>query len=112
MAEQASDKKQTQVSSTSTQSRKVPVIDLDKEWKKFNKNLQTCTNLEETSELKTPKQNQHKENPETTKHGVTNTQDIEVIPTFPTSKIVLKIEEIPPLDILYSPTHKVVVKRQ
>jgi len=30
----------------------------------------------------------------------------------PTLEIVLRIEEIPLLDVFYSPTHKVVVKRQ
>lgn len=40
------------------------------------------------------------------------TQDIEIIPTTPTLEIVLRIEEITLLDVFYSPTHKVVVKRQ
>jgi len=43
--EQASTKKQTEVGSTSTQSRKVPVIELDKEWYKFNKKLQIPKNV-------------------------------------------------------------------
>lgn len=41
-----------------------------------------------------------------------NTQDTEHIPIASSSEIVLKIEEIPPLDVFYSPQHKVVVKRQ
>jgi len=44
--------------------------------------------------------------------GATNTQETEHIPVSPSSEIVLKIEDIPPLDIFYSPQHKVVVRRQ
>lgn len=40
------------------------------------------------------------------------TDDLEIIPIFLTSKVVLKIEEIPPLDVFYSLKHKVVVNRQ
>lgn len=39
-------------------------------------------------------------------------QDIEIIPKNPTGEIMLKIEEIPPLDIFYSPKHRVVVRKQ
>ena len=39
-------------------------------------------------------------------------QDVEVIPEHPTGHIVLKVEEIPPLDVFYSPKHKAVVRRQ
>ena len=37
---------------------------------------------------------------------------MEFISTFPTSEIVLKIEEIPPMDTFYSPKHKFVMRRQ
>ena len=37
---------------------------------------------------------------------------MEIIPEHPTKEIVLKVEEIPPLDIFYSPKHRVVVKKQ
>ena len=40
------------------------------------------------------------------------TQDVELIPATPTSEIILRTEEIPPLDVFYSSTHKVVIKRQ
>lgn len=105
-------KKQVEVASTSAQSGKALVIDLEQEWDKFNKNLHRDTNIEQTSELQTPKQTQHKENPGKAKEGATGTQDIEIIPTIPTSEIILRIEEMPPLDIFYCPTHKVVVRRQ
>lgn len=38
-------------------------------------------------------------------------KDMEIIATFPTSKIVLNIEEIPPLDVFYSLKHKDVMSR-
>jgi len=37
--------------------------------------------------------------------------DIEIIHAFPTAKIVLKIEETTPLDILNSPKHNAVMSR-
>jgi len=43
---------------------------------------------------------------------VINTQETKHIPATLSSEIVLKIEEIPPLDVFYSPQHKVVVRRQ
>jgi len=38
-------------------------------------------------------------------------QDIEIIPENLIEEIVLKVEEKPSLDVLYSPKHRVVVKR-
>ena len=37
---------------------------------------------------------------------------MKLIPATPTLEIILRIEEIPPLDVFYSPTQKVFVKRQ
>jgi len=48
---------------------------------------------------------------ETIEEGVKDTQNVEIIPVTPTSEIVLRVEEIPPQDVFYSPTYKVVVKR-
>ena len=39
-------------------------------------------------------------------------QETEHIPITPSSKIVLNIEDIPPLDVFYSPQYKVVVRKQ
>ena len=39
-------------------------------------------------------------------------QDMEIIPEHPSEEIVLKVEEIPPLDIFYSPKHRAVVRKQ
>src|SRR5690606_703919 len=38
-------------------------------------------------------------------------QDVEVINKDPSDQIVLQVEEIPPLDIFYSPKHRAVIKR-
>lgn len=42
----------------------------------------------------------------------TTSQHTEIICTLPTLEIVLKVTEIPPLDVFYSPLHKDVVRRQ
>lgn len=108
---ETSAKKQVEIASTSTQSSKRPIIDLEREWEQFKKKLHKYSNLEQTSEIQTPKQTSHKSNLESTEEGVKGTQDVEIIPVTPTSEIVLRVEEIPPLDVFYSPTHKAVVKR-
>lgn len=64
---------------------------------------------EQTSEIQTP---QHKSTQEITVEKIASTQDVELIPATPTSEIILIIEEIPPVYVVYSPTHKVSVKRK
>ena len=41
-----------------------------------------------------------------------NVTEKEHIPITPSSNLVLKIEEIPPLDIFYSPQHKAILRKQ
>lgn len=41
-----------------------------------------------------------------------NEQEVEHIPVTPTSEIIMRIEEIPPMDVFYSPQHKAMVKRK
>ena len=36
-------------------------------------------------------------------------QETKIIPTYPTNEIILKVNDIPPLYVLYSPLHKAVV---
>ena len=43
--------------------------------------------------------------------GPPKTKDIEVIPKGPSDQITLQVEDIPPLDVFYSPRHRAVVKR-
>jgi len=44
-------------------------------------------------------------------HEATKSEHAKIIPALPTLEIVLKVTEIPPLDIFYSPLHKAVVRR-
>jgi len=83
--------------------------DLENEWEHFNKKLHTD---EKTSEIQTPKQAHHKSTQETIVDKIVGTQDVELIHATPTSEIILRIKEIPPLDIFYSLAHKVFVKTQ
>ena len=84
-----------------------PVInELDKEWETFNEMI----NLEGQIP-KTPTSN-------TQIAGgvmpimVSNISEKEHAPITPSLELVLNIEEIPPLEIFYSPQHKAVVRRQ
>jgi len=43
---------------------------------------------------------------------ITNVPEMKYIPITPSSELILKIEEIPPLDVFYSLQHKAVVRRQ
>ena len=44
--------------------------------------------------------------------GLPTSTDLEMIPKDPSDQIILQVEDIPPLDVFYSPKHKVVVRRQ
>ena len=86
-----------------------------KEWEKFEKIIKS---LKDSQNLTTPKppiaqQSKAISVPiEGTSFPPKIQQDIEIIPENPTEGIVLKIEEIPPLDVFYSPKHRDVVKTQ
>ena len=43
---------------------------------------------------------------------VSSVTETEHIPIAPPSELLLNVEEIPPLDVFYSPQHKAVVRRQ
>lgn len=43
---------------------------------------------------------------------VSNALETEHIPISPSSEIMLKLEDIPTLDVFYSPRHKAVVRKQ
>ena len=78
-------------------------MELDKEWETFNQLINV-----EGQNVQTPVQ--------TTKVLNAGTSSIaavtEHIPITPSSEIVLNVEDIPPLDVFYSPKYKAVVKRQ
>ena len=84
-----------------------PVItELDKEWESFNELI----NLEGKTQ-KTPVRNTQVSE-EIIPTIVSNISEAEHAPIISSSELVLNIEEIPPLDIFYSPQHKAVVRRQ
>ena len=45
-------------------------------------------------------------------NSLPSSKEVEIIPKDPSDQVILQIEEIPPLDVFYSPRHKAVVKRQ
>jgi len=104
--QQALSPKQAKVPTPLTKPTKPLVIDLEGEWKNFNKILST----EEQSTK--PSTNPKQTTTEMVIERVVNTQETEHILVASSSKIVLKIEEIPPLNVFYRPQHKAVVRRQ
>jgi len=55
---------------------------------------------------------QHKTTLEIIVEETANEPEVEHTHVTPTFEIIMKIEEIPPLDVFYSPQHKAMVKRQ
>ena len=43
--------------------------------------------------------------------GPPSSKEVEVIPKDPSDQVILHIEDIPPLDVFYSPKHRAVVRR-
>ena len=82
------------------------------EWQTFDSII---SNLERSKEADTSKaadtqDTTSKEVPSGTS-GLPLSTGIEIIPKDPSDQIVLQVEEIPPLDVFYSPKHRVVVKQ-
>lgn len=80
--------------------------ELDKEWETFN----DLINIKGQS-TKTPVSNVQATK-DITRGTISNDSELEHIPITPSSELMLKVEEIPPLDVFYSPQHKAVVRRQ
>lgn len=70
--------------------------ELDKEWEKFNDLINT-----EVQSTKTPESNVQTVDDIVT-GTINNVSEMEHIPITPSSELILKIEEIPPLDVFYS----------
>eukprot|EP00253_Pinus_taeda_P019687 PITA_19687 len=87
---------------------KAPLVttELDKEWEKFNELISL-----EGQAPRTPVNNTQvtQEMVSTIVSSVTETENIHIAPP---SELLLNVEEIPPLDVFYSPQHKLVVRRQ
>ena len=86
--------------------------ELIKEWNQFDSII---SGKEGSKDTDTPKTS---DAPDTTSSQVLGgtsdppiSQDVEVINKDPSDQIVLQVEEIPPLDIFYSPKHRAIVKR-
>lgn len=78
-------------------------IELEKEWGNFNELINAWEKNVETP--RSPAQTITEMVIET----IVNTLETEHIPIALSSKIMLKIEEISPLDVFYNPQHKVVI---
>lgn len=107
--------KQVKIDLTQDTGPKGKSNDMQQEWDSFNKKLQDTTkktDVQETIRYLTPHQTQKVSEFEKMDEQGTSSQNAEIIPTFLTSDIILKVTEIHPLDVFYSPLHKVVVRRQ
>ena len=88
---------------------------LSEVWKEFNLKLQGDQGVIITDQQQIVYTSQTKSQDSfttRTSNKLVRTKKMEFIMGFPTTEIVLNIQEIPPLDILYSPKHKAVMSRQ
>ena len=88
---------------------------MSSEWDEFSeaiKTPKTNPNADQVTNFQTPEHSQKLVETITPLQQVPETHDREIIPDYPTENIVLQVEEIPSLDIFYSPSHKAVVKRR
>lgn len=84
------------------------------EWQQFNTiigNLETSTDTE-TSKAADTQDTTSQEVPNKGTSGPPSSTVVEIIPKNPSDQIVLQVEDIPPLDVFYSPKHRVVIKWQ
>ena len=87
--------------------------ELDKFWISASNtliNTPEVSSSQKDTEFQTPR-GQIVSTKETTESPETSCQDTEVIPAFPTDEIILKVTDIPPLDVFYNPLHKAVVRK-
>lgn len=90
-------------------------LKLLKEWKQFDSIISNTESLQgySTPEVTIGQKTTTNTIPSEGTSGPPMTQkDVEMIPENPSNEIVLHVEEIPPLDVFYSPKHRVVIKRQ
>ena len=84
------------------------------EWQQFDSII---SNLEGPKCANTPKVTDTQDTastkvPNEGTSSLPSSTDLEMIPKDPSDQIILQIEDIPPLDVFYSPKHRVVVKLQ
>ena len=84
-----------------------------KEWDQFDWQIKSQNDSQNVSTMQSPT-TQHPLVTNITVEGTvsnTNRQDVEIIPENPSEEIILKIEDIPPLDVFYSAKHRAVVRK-
>ena len=87
---------------------------MSSEWDEFSEAIKTPKdnpNVDKVISFQTPEHSQKIVETVNPLQQFPETHDREIIPAYPTKLIVLQIEEIPSLEIFYSPSHKVAVKR-
>jgi len=88
-------------------------LKLLQEWQQFDSIIR---NLESSKEANTPKAADTQDVTSTeVPSGINDlppSTRIEILPKGPSNQIILQVEDIPPLDVFYSPKHRDVVKRQ
>jgi len=82
------------------------------EWQKFESII---SNLESSKDVDTSKATDtqdttSKKVPSEGTSGLPPSTDLEIIPKDPSDQIILQVEDIPPLDVFYSPKHRAIVK--
>ena len=101
-------------SKSQTEQHKQTSIDLEllKQWNQFDSIISGKEGSKDTDTSKTS------DTPDTTSSqvlsgtsGPPTSKDVEVITKDSSDQIVLQVEDIPPLDVFYSPRHKAVIKR-
>ena len=83
------------------------------EWQQFDSiisNLESSRDAD-TSKAADTQDTASKEVPSEGTSGLPPTTELEIIPKDPSDQVILQVEDIPPLDVFYSPKHKAVIKR-
>ena len=88
---------------------------LTKEWEWFDLQIKGQSDTQTVITLQSPLRQQpivHDPMVEKASTKDSTIREVEIIPENPSSEIILSIEEIPLLDVFYSPKYRAVVKRQ
>ena len=101
---------QQRIEKEKEQSKQIPVdTELIKEWNQFDSIISGKETSKDSDALRTPDTTVSPVLEGTS--GPPTVQNIEEVTQNPSDLVDLQVEEIPPLDIFYSPKHKAVVRR-
>jgi len=82
------------------------------EWQQFDSIISNIGSPKETEFSKAASTQETMSTPVSIEaSGLPSGKKIEIIPKDPSDQVILQIEEIPPLDVFYSPKHRAIVKR-